>query len=167
MRALDHREPGILGTVLDDDRLFAELICDGIHVAPALVRLWLKAKGPNRAILVTDAMPAAGMPDGRYALGGLAVQVANHRALLLQDLASGKETLAGSLLTMDRAVENLRAFTTASLADTTRTASQNPATMLGQPHLATITTGAPANLNRLDDQGRLLETHIRGKLVPR
>ncbi len=83
MRALDHREPGILGTVLTSDELYAELICDGVHTNPEIVRLWWKAKGPERAILVTDAMSAAGMPDGEYQLGGFAVQVAEwpgHRA---------------------------------------------------------------------------------------
>ena len=64
MRPLDHHEPGILGIVLTTDSLFAELICDGIHTAPELVKLWWRAKGPERAILVTDAMSAAGMPDG-------------------------------------------------------------------------------------------------------
>src|SRR5580692_8750779 len=73
MRALDHREPGILGTVLTTDSLFAEMICDGIHTAPEIVRLWWRAKGPERAILVTDAMSAAGMPDGEYDLGGFPV----------------------------------------------------------------------------------------------
>jgi len=165
MRALDHREPGILGTVLTDDRLFAELICDGIHVAPAMVELWLRAKGRDRAILVTDAMPAAGMPDGHYTLGGLAVQVTNHRALLLDDLNAGKETLAGSLLTMDRAVANLHAFTQAPLADASSLASHTPAAMLKQSQLTRIEAGAQANLNRLDDRGNLLETYLQGKLI--
>ncbi len=64
MRALDHREPGILGTVLTDDTLYAELICDGVHTDPEIVRLWWRAKGSERAILVTDAMSATGMPPG-------------------------------------------------------------------------------------------------------
>ena len=80
MRPLDHREPGILGAVLTTDSLFAELICDGIHTAPEMVKLWWKSKGPERAILVTDAMSATGMPDGEYQLGGFAVQVTNGRA---------------------------------------------------------------------------------------
>jgi hypothetical protein len=80
MRPLDHREPGILGTALTNDDLFAEVICDGIHVAPEMVKLWWRAKGPERAILVTDALSAVGMPDGVYHLGDFAVQVANGRA---------------------------------------------------------------------------------------
>jgi N-acetylglucosamine-6-phosphate deacetylase len=81
MRPLDHREPGILGTVLTDDSVYAELICDGIHTAPEMVKLWYRAKGPERAILVTDAMSATGMPDGEYQLGGFPVQVANGKAM--------------------------------------------------------------------------------------
>ena len=163
MRALDHREPGILGIALDDDRLFAELICDGVHVAPPLVRLWLKAKGRDRAILVTDAMSAAGMPDGDYKLAGLAVHVANGRAELSEDLAQGKQTLAGSVLTLDRAVANVQSFTGASLADAARFASHNPAAMLGQPELTRIAAGSPANLNRFNPSGKLVAIYLRGQ----
>jgi N-acetylglucosamine-6-phosphate deacetylase len=166
MRALDHREPGILGVTLDDEHLFAELICDGIHVAPELVRLWLKAKGLERAILVTDAMSAAGMPDGDYKLGDLTVNVANGRAQLADDLANGTQTLAGSVLTMDRAVANLQRFTAVGLADATRLASYTPAAMLGLSELMRLAPGTPANLNRFDANGRLVATCIRGELVP-
>jgi N-acetylglucosamine-6-phosphate deacetylase len=165
MRALDHREPGILGVTLDDDHLFAELICDGIHVAPELVRLWLKAKGLDRAILVTDAMSAAGMPDGDYKLGDLTVNVANGRAQLAEDLANGTQTLAGSVLTMDRAVANLQRFTAIDLADAARLASYTPAAMLGLSELMRLAPGSPANLNRFDAHGRLIATYIRGELV--
>jgi N-acetylglucosamine-6-phosphate deacetylase len=165
MRALDHREPGILGVTLDDEHLFAELICDGIHVAPELVRLWLKAKGLDRAILVTDAMSAAGMPDGDYKLGDLTVNVANGRAQLAEDLANGTQTLAGSVLTMDRAVANLQRFTAIDLADAARLASYTPAAMLGLSELMRLAPGSPANLNRFDAHGRLIATYIRGELV--
>jgi N-acetylglucosamine-6-phosphate deacetylase len=163
MRPLDHREPGILGTVLTDDRLFAELICDGIHVASALVRLWLKSKGTDKAILVTDAMSAAGMPDGDYTLAGLPVVVANGKAALKDN----PETLAGSVLTMDNAIANLQAFTHASLANATRLASHNPAAMLGTPELTRLAPGSIANLNRFDESDRLITTYIRGKKIPR
>jgi N-acetylglucosamine-6-phosphate deacetylase len=111
MRRLDHREPGIPGAVLDTHSLYAELICDGIHVAPEFVRLWLGAKGEERAILVTDGISATGMPDGNYMLGELEVTVANGRCLSTCDLASGKQTLAGSVLSMDPAVANPQTFT--------------------------------------------------------
>ena len=167
MRALDHREPGVLGTVLDDGRAWAELICDGVHVAPAVVRLWLKAKGSQRAILVTDSMSASGSADGNYTLGGLPVTVARGRALLTEDLPNGKETLAGSLLTLDAAVRNFQQFTGASLATATALASRNPAAMLGRPELARIAPGLPANFNRYDAAGRLVATYLHGKEVPR
>ena len=76
MRVLDHKNPGILETVLTTDELYAELICDGIHNMPELVRLWWRAKGAAKAILVTDAMSATGMPDGEYQLGDFPVKVA-------------------------------------------------------------------------------------------
>ena len=167
MRALDHREPGVLGVILDDNRLFAELICDGIHIAPAVMRLWLKAKGRDRAILVTDAISATGMPEGDYQLGSLRVTVADGRALLADDLAAGRETLAGSVLTMDKAVVNLQRFTGTSLADATRLASYNPAAMLGRPELVRLAPGSVANLNRFNSQGRLVSTYLRGREVPR
>jgi N-acetylglucosamine-6-phosphate deacetylase len=165
MRALDHREPGLLATVLDSDSLYAELICDGIHVAPPLVRLWLKAKGPNRSILVTDSMSATGMPDGDYTLGHFTVTVSNGTALLAEDLAKGKQTLAGSVLTLDKAVANLQSFTQSTLAEATRLASHNPAAMLGQPHLTRLAPNSPANLNRFNPAGQLIATYIRGTQV--
>ena len=160
MRPLDHRDPGILATVLDSNRLFAELICDGVHVAPELVRLWLKAKGPDLAILVTDSMSAAGMPDGAYRLGTFEVAVAHGRALLQSDLDQGKQTLAGSILTMDRAVTNLQAMTGAPLATAIRLVSTNPARLLGLTPATLPNT--PANFNRFDQDGTLIETILQG-----
>ena len=81
MRPLDHREPGIVGTVLDTESHFAEIICDGVHVAPELIRLWLALKR-DHAILVTDAISATGMPDGQYSLGPIAVTVKGDRCTL-------------------------------------------------------------------------------------
>jgi N-acetylglucosamine-6-phosphate deacetylase len=161
MRPLDHREPGILGTVLTSDDLFAELICDGIHVHPTLVQLWLRAKGPDRAILVTDSMSAAGMPDGNYSLAGLPVLVANGKAVLANSLS----TLAGSILTLDRAVANLQAFTGTDLATATRLASHNPAAMLSLPTLTRLAPGSLANLNRFDAAGNLIATYLRGQRI--
>jgi N-acetylglucosamine-6-phosphate deacetylase len=75
MRPLDHREPGILGVVLDREDIFADLICDGLHVSPEAVRLWFKAKGPRMGILITDSLEAAGMPDGVYKIGETRIHV--------------------------------------------------------------------------------------------
>lgn len=166
MRPMDHRNPGVLGAALTTDSLYAEIIADGIHVHPKMVDLWLKAKGIDRGILVTDAMSAAGMPDGdNYSLVGLAVVVKDGRAQLKDDLAQGKSTLAGSILTMDKAVENIQAFTGASLPDAVRLASHNPAAMLGQPQWTRLAPGMPANLNRFDADGRLTATYLNGAQV--
>jgi N-acetylglucosamine-6-phosphate deacetylase len=165
MRRLDHREPGIAGVALDAQALFAELICDGIHVAPEFVRLWLRAKGEDRAILVTDGISATGMPDGNYMLGELEVTVAGGRCLSTSDLARGRETLAGSVLTMDRAVANLRLFTGASLATAVRLASRNPARMLGLSATGKIAVGRPANFNVFSADGTLQHTMLRGRVV--
>jgi N-acetylglucosamine-6-phosphate deacetylase len=156
MRPLNHREPGILGTVLDDDRLFAELICDGVHVAPELVRLWLKAKGAAKAILVTDSMSAAGMPEGKYMLGTFEVTVADGRAL-------SNGVLSGSVLTMDRAVANLQRFTGASLATAVGLASTNPAALLSVD--LALAPGKAANFNVFDAEGQLRSTILYGQTV--
>jgi N-acetylglucosamine-6-phosphate deacetylase len=165
MRALDHREPGIAGVVLDERNLFAELICDGIHVAQEVVRLWWNAKREDHAILVTDGISATGMPDGDYLLGGLEVTVANRRCLLKSDLAGGKETLAGSVLTMDRAVANLQTFTGAPLAAAVRAATLNPARMLGMGGLAEVAVGQLASFNIFRAGGRLERTVLPGREV--
>ena len=158
MRALDHREPGIIGTILDREDVYAELICDGVHVAPAIVRLWLKMKGEMRAILVTDGMSATGMPDGNYMLGDFSVEVKGGVCL-------SNGSLAGSVLTMDRAVENLRLFTGAALGLVVGLASRNPARMLGLEHMMALTTGAPANFNRYGQGGERLGTILHGRRI--
>ncbi len=159
MRPLDHREPGILGTVLTNDDLYAELICDGIHTEPEIVRLWWRAKGPERAILVTDAMAAAGMPDGEYQLGGFAVQVKEGRA-------TARGVLAGSVLTLDRALANFVKFTGASIEQALRLLSSNPAAMTGLAHRAgSLASGKSANLVAIDASGKLVGSIVGGELA--
>ncbi|HEY1647703.1 MAG TPA: N-acetylglucosamine-6-phosphate deacetylase [Terracidiphilus sp.] len=159
MRALDHREPGILGTVLTTDSLFSELICDGIHTTPEIAKLWWRAKGPERAILVTDAMSAAGMPDGEYQLGGFAVQVANGRA-------TARGVLAGSLLTLDRALQNFLSFTGAPLEQALRLLTVNPSGMTGfSKQAGSIAVGKAANLVALGADGKLIATFIEGQIT--
>jgi N-acetylglucosamine-6-phosphate deacetylase len=156
MRPLDHREPGILGVVLTDDSLFAELICDGIHNTPEMSRIWWRSKGPERGILITDAMSAAGMPDGDYQLGGFTVQVANGRASL-------GDVLAGSVLSLDKALTNFLAFTDAHLEDALRLLTSNPAAMTGLASRAgTLSVGGPANLVAVDSTGKLVGSVIGG-----
>jgi N-acetylglucosamine-6-phosphate deacetylase len=156
MRPLDHREPGILGTVLTDDSLFAEIICDGIHCAPETVKLWSRAKGFRRGILVTDAISATGMPDGEYQLGGFPVQVANGKAM-------ARGVLAGSVLTLDRALTNFVVFTGASLEDALYLLTTNPAAMTGLENQAgSLAVVRPANLVAVNAEGKLLASFIDG-----
>jgi N-acetylglucosamine-6-phosphate deacetylase len=157
MRPLDHREPGILGVVLTADDLFAELICDGIHNTPEMVKIWWRSKGPERAILITDGMSATGMPDGEYQLGGLTVQVANGRA-------SMGDVLAGSVLTLDRALKNFLSFTGASLEQGLRLLTANPASMTGLADQAgSLGVGKPANLVAVNQSGKLTASFLNGR----
>ena len=157
MRALDHREPGILGVVLTTGSVYAELICDGIHTAPELVRLWFSAKGPERGILVTDAMSATGMPDGEYTLGGFQVHVADGRAM-------ARGVLAGSVLTLDRALKNFVEFTGAPIEQALRLLTTNPAAMTGLGNGAgQMVVGGPADLVAVNDEGRLVASIHGGR----
>ena len=158
MRALDHREPGILGVVLTTDEVYAELICDGIHNAREMVRLWWRAKGPQRAILITDAMSATGMPEGEYQLGGFAVQVAEGKAML-------NGVLAGSVLTLDRALVNFLEFTGATVEQGLRLMTANPAAMIGNTEAGSLSVGAPADFVAVDSSGRLIGSVVGGEMT--
>ena len=155
MRPLDHRDPGILGEVLTDPRLSAEIIADGIHVDPVIVQLFLKAKGPEAAVLITDATAATGMPDGRYHLGSLEVEVKDGRCMV-------GDSLAGSVLTMDRAVRNVMQFAQWDLQEAVRLATLNPARVAGIKNAGAIEAGAPADLVVLSPGGEVRQTVIRG-----
>jgi N-acetylglucosamine-6-phosphate deacetylase len=158
MRPLDHREPGILGAVLTSDELMADIIADGIHVAPAVVKLFLQTKGPNRAILITDGISATGMPDGTYRLGSFEVQVRDGRAEL-----DGK--LAGSVLTMDRAVRNITEFGNWSLQQSIVLATRNPAQLIGADKKGVIAPGNDADLVVLSSQGKVVHTMVAGEFL--
>jgi N-acetylglucosamine-6-phosphate deacetylase len=155
MRPFDHREPGILGVALTEDRLYAELICDGIHTAPESVVLWFRAKGSSRAILITDSMSAAGMPNGEYFLGGFPVQVTDGRAM-------ARGVLAGSVLNQGLALENFLRFTGARLDQALPLVTTNPAAMTGLD-TGKLVLNATANLVALDGNGHLAATFIQGK----
>jgi len=155
MRPLDHRDPGILGEVLTDSRLSADIIADGIHLDPIIVELFLKAKGPDAAVLITDATAATGMPDGRYRLGSLEVEVKDGRCMV-----GGK--LAGSVLNMDRAVRNVVQFARWELQQAVRLATLNPARVAGVKQGGVLEAGAPADLVVLSPSGEVRQTIIRG-----
>lgn len=161
MRPLHHREPGVAGFALADGRMAVELICDGIHVHPEMVRLVFAAKPPESVVLITDAIEAAGMPDGEYSLGGLPVAVRDGKAIL----RDGGQ-LAGSCLTMDRALRNAMAFTGRSLFDILPALTINPARQIGVAHRkGTIETGKDADLVLLDRDFSVIRTFVRGACV--
>ena len=160
MRALDHREPGIVGAVLSDDRVMADIIADGVHVAPVLVKVFLRAKGAEKAILITDAISATGMPDGTYQLGSFEVNVRGDRAEF-----EGK--LAGSVLTMDRAVRNVMTFAERSLQQSVILATYNPARLIRAERKGIVAAGKDADLVFLTETGDVVHTMIGGRLLPR
>jgi N-acetylglucosamine-6-phosphate deacetylase len=158
MRRLNHRDPGLLGTILTDDNITADIIIDGLHVAPDVVDLFLRAKGAAGAVLITDGISATGMPDGTYRLGSFEVQVENGRCE-----SHGK--LAGSVLTMDRAVRHAMKFGRMSLQDSVRMATLNPARLLGIEHRkGVLRSGADADMVVLSPEGEVRQTIVGGVL---
>lgn len=160
MSVLHHREPGVLGAALCDDRFTAEVIADGIHVHPAMLRLLVRAKRVERAVLITDSIGAAGLPDGEYEYEEQPITVANGSARL----ADG--TLAGSLLTMEQGVANLVASGAASLPEALAMGSLNAARVIGlEGHKGSIAPGMDADLIGLDDRLCVCWTMVGGQMV--
>jgi N-acetylglucosamine-6-phosphate deacetylase len=159
MRAIDHREPGLAVFVLDKRSLYAEIICDGIHVDPLMVRLFLKAKENDRIILVTDGMSATGMPDGIYMLGDMEVEVRDGRC-------TSNGTLAGSVLTLDRGVQNLMEYTGASLNTAVAAASHNPSQLMGiEDDWGRLDVGRVANITVLSPSAEVIQTFLAGRVT--
>lgn len=158
MRELGHREPGILGAVLTADDLMADIIVDGVHVAPAMVKMFLRAKGVDNAILITDAISATGMPDGTYQLGPFEVQVRGDRAEF-----QGK--LAGSVLTLDRAVRNVMKFAEWNLQEALTLATRNPARLIQEHTKGAIELGFDADLVFLTPEGEVAQTMVGGRMA--
>ncbi len=149
MTGVDHRLPGLAVAALTDDDAYVELIADGNHVHPALWPIITRTKPANRLVLVSDALPLAGMGDGRGFVGELDVEVRGGRATLL-----GTDTLAGSVIALDTAVRNL-VREGRSLDAATAAASANPAALLGLADRGTIEPGRLAHLVELDDELRV------------
>jgi N-acetylglucosamine-6-phosphate deacetylase len=156
MRPLDHRDPGILGEVLTDNQLTADIIADGIHLAPEVVQIFLRTKGLDRSVLITDATAAAGMPDGIYQLGPIQVTVKDGKCMK-------DGGLAGSVLTMDRAVRNVTQFAGWSLRDAVRAATLNATQAAGLARHGRLAPGAEANIVVLSPAGEVLRTFVRGR----
>ncbi|WP_431234279.1 N-acetylglucosamine-6-phosphate deacetylase [Mycolicibacterium psychrotolerans] len=165
MRPIHHREPGPVIALLEDPRVTVELIADGVHVDAALYRHVVRAAGPDRLSLITDAMAAAGVSDGRYQIGRMDVEVADGVARL-----AGTATIAGSTATMDRvfrfAVAHSGLPRDEALLLAVRQSSLNPARALGLP-CPELVVGARADLVVLDTDLAVTDVLYGGAWVPR
>jgi N-acetylglucosamine-6-phosphate deacetylase len=160
MAPLHHREPGLAGVALTDERARVGLIADGIHVDPVVARLAARALG-DRLSLVTDAVAALGAGPGAGTLGSLGIEVA--AADLSVRLPDG--TLAGSTLALDRAVRNAVAFAGLDLAAAVRAVTATPAAVLGLADRGVVAPGAVADLVLLTPEGEVVATVVGGRVV--
>lgn len=160
MSGIHHRAPGAVTAALLADEVMVELILDGVHLHPAIVDLTLKLKGKDKILLVTDAMRAKCLNDGCYDLGGQTVHVKNNQA----QLANG--TLAGSVLRMPSAIQNMLAFTGCDMLDAIKMASENPAKALGIfARKGSIVAQKDADLVVLDTEWNVVATICGGIVV--
>ena len=159
MTALAHRDPGIVGAVLSDERVSAELICDTFHVNPALFPLLSKIKG-DKLVMITDCLRAGGLEDGEYDLGGQTVVLKDNLCRLLDG------TIAGSVLTLNKGVLNMLKNTTLPVHTCVKMASLNPACAIGVDKTkGSIEVGKDADLFLADDEFNTYGTFIGGKKV--
>ena len=157
MSPLTHREPGAAGAALTAP-VTAELIADTFHIHPGLFALMARAKG-DKLVLITDCNRAGGLPDGDYDLGGQTVHVHGIKCRL----ADG--TIAGSVLKLNHAVANMRAFTDLPLYEIVNMASLNPAVALGEPKKGALTQGMDADIILCDEAFEVRRTIVRGETV--
>jgi len=155
MRPLAHRDPGIVGEALINPRLSVEIIADGIHLDPAIVKLIVRAKGHDNVILITDGTAATGMLDGRYHLGTFEFDVKDGICL-----SEGK--LAGSTLTMDRAIQNVMQFAGCDLQQAVVLATSNPGRVSGPLNNGQLHVGSAADIVVLSPVGEVRRTIIGG-----
>lgn len=160
MTGLHHRQPGVVGAVLTDKRIFAQLIADTVHVHPAAMAVLAQCKGPDRLLLITDAIRATGLPNGESELGGQPVFVRDGQCRL----ADG--TLAGSILTMDGALRHFLSATGWPLEKAWPITSRTPAAALGiGDEYGAIVPGYRADLVILDDRLEVVSTIVGGRIV--
>ena len=159
MPPLGHRVPGLAGAVLEADEVFAELVCDGVHVHPAMMRVALAAKRPERIMAITDGTAGSGLPRGsRATLGGFPITVRD--AAYLED-----GTIAGSVLTMDRAFAQLVSQVGLSLVDAATVTSTTPARALGLQGFGVLVAGGAADLVVLNRDLTVVQTWVAGTLA--
>lgn len=160
MNGIHHRDVGAVGAAFLLPELMSELIADGIHVAPEMLRLVYQNVGPDRLILITDSLRGKGLEDGTYDLGGQAVTVKDGKALLPDG------TLAGSMLQMKDAVRNMATFADVSVADIAKMTAENPAKQYGiYDRKGSLAIGKDADIVLLDDQLTLQATYCKGNLA--
>lgn len=163
MPAFSHRAPGVVGAVADSSHVMAELICDGVHIHPAVVRTTFKMLGEERIIFISDSMRATGMPDGRYTLGGLDVDVKGNRATLVSD-----GSLAGSATNLMDCVRTAVKKMAIPLETAIGCATVNPAKSLGvYDKYGSISVGKKANMLLLDQDLNLKAVIKDGKMLER
>lgn len=161
MSSFTHRTPGVIGAAADHEHVWAELICDGVHVHPAAVRATFKMLGENRIVLISDSMRATGMPDGTYTLGGLDVAVRGNRATLVSDGA-----LAGSVTNLMDCVRTLVRDMKIPLETAVACATINPARCLGiEADYGSIAEGKTADLVLLDEDLNIRMVVKRGRIL--
>jgi N-acetylglucosamine-6-phosphate deacetylase len=159
MTPIGHRAPGLAAAALESDEIVAELICDGVHVHPAMMRVAFAAKGPEGVMAITDGTAGAGLPRGSHAtLGGRRITVGD--AAYLDD-----GTIAGSVLTMDRAFAVLTTSAGMSLPDAAVACSTTPARTLGLQGFGVLAAGGIADLAVLDRDLRVVQTWVAGTLA--
>jgi len=159
MSAMSHRDPGLTGAVLSSDEVAAELVCDGHHVHPAVMRVAITAKGPSRMMAITDGTAGSGLPAGATAeLGGY--------RLTVKDVARYDDgTIAGSVVTMDRVFACLVATVGLDLIGAAQMCSTTPARELGLHGHGVIAPGAVADLTVLNANLEVDQTWVAGKLI--
>ena len=159
MTGLHHREPGLVGAALDKD-VTCELIADNLHVHPAVQRLVYRTKSAEEIELITDSMRACGLPDGISELGGQTVYVQNGAVRLVDG------TLAGSVVTLNRAMDNFRKNTGATVPEVVRMVTENQAQELGLfEKIGSLSPGAAADVTLFDEKFRILRTFVDGREV--
>lgn len=160
MRLFHQHEPAIMGAVLESD-VYCEMICDGLHLVPATVRLLTKIKGMDQLIAITDSIMAAGLPDGNYKLGVNDVVVKDGDAKL-----ASNGVRAGSTLTQNRALKNIMAFTGKPLEEVIPVLTENPAKLLGlDSRIGRIAEGMDADLVFLNESNDIAQVYLKGRAV--
>ena len=156
MRPFTHRDPGVIGKVLNDPTIKAELIADGVHVDPHVIQLLYRCKGADGIVLISDGLSAVGAPEGTYRVGGLTIEVKD-------GVCRHNDTLAGSILTIARAVRNMRDFVGLPLEEAIQMGTLNTAQLMGiSERKGCLKPGADADLVILDKQVTVRQVYVRG-----